>query len=103
MAEYSRFRKLRMHAELTVITLRCRYSQTLLPFCHWEAVVGVVETRRWGVVDISGFWPGGALQESSITFRPRHFSDSKDAKESINYIYLVHLFHILPFELNTLR
>lgn len=37
------------------------------PFCDWEAVVCIVKTRRWGVVDISGFWPGRALQRSNST------------------------------------
>lgn len=43
------------------------YNQTLLPFCDWEAVVCIVKTRRWGVVDISGFWPGRALQKRDST------------------------------------
>lgn len=47
---------------------RCCYNATLLPFCHWEAVVCVVKTRRRGVVDISGFWPGRALRKSNDTF-----------------------------------
>lgn len=56
---------------------RCCSNQTRSPFRDWEAVVCIVKTRRWGVVDVSGFWPGRALQKSHSTINTTVLS--KDA------------------------
>lgn len=40
-------------------------SLIVIPFCHREAVVCVVEAGRWGVVDVCDLRPGAALQQNT--------------------------------------